>query len=94
VLIYERIREEVHNGRALVSALEAGFTRAFATIIDSNATMLIAAFILFLMGSGPVKGFALTMVFGVLTTVITAVTMTRMMIGLWYRVRRPQILPF
>jgi protein-export membrane protein SecD len=94
VLIYERIREEVHNGRALVSALEAGFTRAFATIIDSNATMLIAAFILFLMGSGPVKGFALTMVFGVLTTVITAVTMTRMMIGLWYRARRPQVLPF
>jgi protein-export membrane protein SecD len=94
VLIYERIREEVHNGRALVSALEAGFTRAFATIIDSNATMLIAAFILFLMGSGPVKGFALTMVFGVLTTVITAVTMTRMMIGLWYRLRRPQTLPF
>jgi len=94
VLIYERIREEVHNGRALVSALEAGFTRAFATIIDSNATMLIAAFILFLMGSGPVKGFALTMVFGVLTTVITAVTMTRMMISLWYRLRRPQTLPF
>ncbi|MFI5014989.1 MAG: protein translocase subunit SecD [Hyphomicrobiales bacterium] len=94
VLIYERIREEVHNGRALVSALEAGFTRAFATIIDSNATMLIAAVILFLMGSGPVKGFALTMVFGVLTTVITAVTMTRMMIALWYRLRRPQALPF
>ena len=94
VLIYERIREEVHNGRAIVSALEAGFTRAFATIIDSNATMLIAAVILFLMGSGPVKGFALTMVFGVLTTVITAVTMTRMMIALWYRLRRPQALPF
>jgi protein-export membrane protein SecD len=94
VLIYERIREEVHNGRALVSALEAGFTRAFATIIDSNATMLIAAVILFLWGSGPVKGFALTMVFGVLTTVITAVTMTRMMIALWYRLRRPQVLPF
>lgn len=94
VLIYERIREEVHAGRALVSALEAGFTRAFATIIDSNATMLIAAVILFLMGSGPVKGFALTMVFGVLTTVITAVTMTRMMIALWYRLRRPQTLPF
>ncbi len=94
VLIYERIREEVHNGRSLVSALEAGFTRAFATIIDSNATMLIAAVILFLMGSGPVKGFALTMVFGVLTTVITAVTMTRMMIALWYRLRRPQALPF
>jgi len=94
VLIYERIREEVHAGRSLVSSLEAGFTRAFATIIDSNATMLIAAVILFLWGSGPVKGFALTMVFGVLTTVITAVTMTRMMISLWYRLRRPQALPF
>jgi preprotein translocase subunit SecD len=94
VLIYERIREEARQGRSIVSALDAGFTRAFATIIDSNVTMFIAAAILFFLGSGPVRGFAVTMIFGILTTVITAVTMTRMMIALWYRTQRPTILPF
>jgi SecD/SecF fusion protein len=94
VLIYERIREEVHAGRSIVSAIEAGFNRAFSTIMDSNVTMLIAAVILFLLGSGPVKGFAVTMILGIMTTVITAVTMTRMMIALWYRTARPKQLPF
>jgi preprotein translocase subunit SecD len=94
VLIYERIREEARQGRSIVSALDAGFTRAFATIIDSNVTMFIAAAILFFLGSGPVRGFAVTMIFGILTTVITAVTMTRMMIALWYRTQRPTVLPF
>lgn len=94
VLIYERIREEARQGRSIVSALDAGFTRAFATIIDSNVTMFIAAAILFFLGSGPVRGFAVTMIFGIMTTVITAVTMTRMMIALWYRTQRPTALPF
>jgi preprotein translocase subunit SecD len=94
VLIYERIREEARQGRSIVASLDAGFTRAFATIIDSNVTMFIAAAILFFLGSGPVRGFAVTMVFGIITTVVTAVTMTRMMIALWYTRSRPQQLPF
>ena len=94
VLIYERIREEARQGRSMIASLDAGFTRAFATIIDSNVTMFIAAAILFFLGSGPVRGFAVTMVFGIVTTVVTAVTMTRMMIALWYTRTRPQKLPF
>lgn len=94
VLIYERMREEARSGRSLVSALQAGFDRAFATIIDSNSTMAIAAIILFFMGSGPVKGFAVVFILGILTTVITAVTLTRMMIALWYNTFRPKALPF
>ena len=94
VLIYERMREESHAGRSLISALQAGFDRAFATIIDSNSTMAIAALILFFLGSGPVKGFAVVFILGILTTVITAVTLTRMMIAVWYKTFRPKALPF
>lgn len=94
VLIYERIREEARLGRSMISSLEAGFQRAFATIIDSNVTMFIAAAILFFLGSGPVKGFAVTLILGIITTVVTAVTMTRMMIALWYRWAKPAKLPF
>ncbi|MGO4704256.1 protein translocase subunit SecD [Microvirga sp. 2MCAF38] len=94
VLIYERIREEFHAGRSMVSAIQAGFDRAFATIIDSNSTMAIAALILFFLGSGPVRGFAVVFILGILTTVITAVTLTRMMISLWYHWARPKALPF
>lgn len=94
VLIYERIREEFHAGRSMVSAIQAGFDRAFATIIDSNSTMAIAALILFFLGSGPVRGFAVVFILGILTTVITAVTLTRMMISLWYHWTRPKALPF
>jgi len=93
VLIYERIREEAHLGRSVISALDAGFKRAFATIIDSNVTMFVAAVILYLFGSGPVRGFAVSLGLGILTSVITAVTMTRMMIALWYRAKRPSVLP-
>jgi preprotein translocase subunit SecD len=93
VLIYERIREEGHLGRSVISALDAGFKRAFATIIDSNVTMFVAAVILYLFGSGAVRGFAVSLGLGILTSVITAVTMTRMMIALWYRNRRPSTLP-
>ncbi len=94
VLIYERIREELRAGRSMVSAIQAGFDRAFATIIDSNSTMAIAAAILFFLGSGPVNGFAVVFILGILTTVITAVTLTRMMIALWYHQLRPKTLPF
>ena len=93
VLIYERIREEAHLGRSVISALDAGFRRAFATIVDSNVTMFVAAVILYLFGSGPVRGFAVSLGLGILTSIVTAVTMTRMMIALWYRYRRPTKLP-
>jgi protein-export membrane protein SecD len=93
VLIYERIREESHLGRSVISSLDAGFRRAFATIIDSNVTMFVAAVILYLFGSGPVRGFAVSLGLGILTSVVTAVTMTRMMIALWYRYQRPTKLP-
>ena len=93
VLIYERIREEAHMGRSIVSALDAGFKRAFATIVDSNVTMFVAAAILYFLGSGPVRGFAVSLALGILTSIVTAVTMTRMMITLWYRYKRPVRLP-
>jgi SecD/SecF fusion protein len=93
VLIYERIREEAHMGRSILSALDAGFKRAFATIVDSNVTMFVAAAILYFLGSGPVRGFAVSMALGILTSIVTAVTMTRMMIALWYRYQRPTKLP-
>src|SRR5271165_2300076 len=93
VLIYERIREEAHLGRSVISALDAGFRRAFATIIDSNVTMFVAALILYLFGSGAVRGFAVSLGLGILTSIITAVTMTRMMIALWYRRLRPTKIP-
>jgi protein-export membrane protein SecD len=93
VLIYERIREESHQDRSLLSALDTGFRRAFATIVDSNVTMFVAAVILYVFGSGAVRGFAVSLGLGILTSIITAVTMTRMMIGLWYARFRPTKLP-
>ena len=93
VLIYERIREENHNGRSVIASLDSGFKRAFATIVDSNVTLFVAALILYLFGSGPVRGFAVSLGLGILTSIVTAVTMTRMMIALWYRAKRPQHLP-
>ena len=93
VLIYERIREEAHLGRSVLSALDAGFKRAFATIVNSNVTMFVAALILYLFGSGAVRGFAVSLGLGIITSIVTAVTMTRMMIALWYRRVRPTKIP-
>ena len=93
VLIYERIREEAHLGRSVISALDAGFKRAFATIVDSNVTMFVAALILYLFGAGAVRGFAVSLGLGIITSIVTAVTMTRMMIALWYRQARPKKIP-
>ncbi|MGP0058070.1 MAG: protein translocase subunit SecD [Beijerinckiaceae bacterium] len=93
VLIYERIREEAHSGRSIISSLDAGFKRAFATIVDSNVTMFVAAAILYFLGAGPVRGFAVSLALGILTSIVTAVTMTRMMIALWYQYVRPTKLP-
>jgi preprotein translocase subunit SecD len=93
VLIYERIREEIRGGRNAISAIDAGFTRALATILDSNITTAIAAFVLFLIGTGPVRGFAVTLGIGIITTVFTAFTVTRLIVSWWVRLRRPQNVP-
>ncbi|MBV6487633.1 MAG: protein translocase subunit SecD [Pseudorhodoplanes sp.] len=93
VLIYERIREEVRAGRTPISALDAGFTRALATILDSNITTFIAAAVLFYIGTGPVRGFAVTLGIGIITTVFTAFTLTRLMVAAWFRWWRPQTIP-
>ncbi len=93
VLIYERIREEVRNGRPLRQAIDEGFDRALATIVDANLTTLIAAVVLFFLGSGPVRGFSVTLAVGIVTTVFTAFTMSRWMIGVWVRKAKPKVLP-
>jgi preprotein translocase subunit SecD len=82
VLIFERIREELRNGRTPLAAVDAGFDRAFVTIVDSNVTTLIAAVVLFQFGSGPVKGFAVTLTIGLLASMFTAITVTRAIIAL------------
>jgi preprotein translocase subunit SecD len=93
VLIYERIREEVRAGRTPINAIDAGFTRALATILDSNITTFIAAAVLFYIGTGPVRGFAVTLGIGIITTVFTAFTLTRLIVAYWVRWRRPQRVP-
>ena len=93
VLIYERIREEVRGGRSPINAIDAGFSRALATILDSNITTFIAAAVLFYIGTGPVRGFAVTLGIGIITTVFTAFTLTRLIVATWVRWRRPQRVP-
>ncbi|AZO37922.1 protein translocase subunit SecDF [Mesorhizobium sp. M2A.F.Ca.ET.037.01.1.1] len=93
VLIYERIREERRNGRSVIQAIDTGFSKALATIVDSNVTSLIATVVLFFLGTGPVKGFAVTYAIGILTTVFTAFTFTRMLVAIWLRRARPKELP-
>ncbi len=92
VLIYERIREEQNSGKSVLAAIDAGFKRAWGTIIDSHLTQLIAAVVLFFLGSGPVQGFAVTLGLGILTSLFTAYTVTLYFVGWWYRVRRPKTL--
>ncbi|TCZ55388.1 protein translocase subunit SecD [Roseicella aquatilis] len=93
ILINERIREEVKNGRTAISALEAGFTKASGTIMDSNLTNLFAMVCLYIFGSGPVKGFAVTVGIGTIVQMWTATTLVRLMVSWWYRAKRPKELP-
>ena len=93
VLIYERIREEVRAGRTAISAIDAGFSRALATILDSNITTFIAAAVLFYIGTGPVRGFAVTLGIGILTSLFTAFTLTRLIVAYWVRMWRPRTVP-
>jgi len=89
VLIYERIREERARGRRVVQAVEMGYKEASRAIFDANITNVIAAVLMFLFGSGPVKGFAVVLVIGIVTSVFTAVTLTRMWVANWLRKARP-----
>lgn len=93
VLIFERIREEVRNGRSPISAIDAGYGRALQTIVDSNLTTLIAAVLLFLLGSGPVKGFAVTLAIGIVTSMFSAMMVTRLFVVTWLRRTRPKAIP-
>ncbi len=93
VLIFEHIREEVRAGRTPFNAIEAGYKRAFTTIVDANVTTLIAALLLYEFGSGPIKGFAVTLSIGILTSMFTAIMVTRLLIVTWLRRRRPDVLP-
>jgi preprotein translocase subunit SecD len=90
VLIYERVREEIRSGKTPLAAMDAGYARAMTTIIDSNLTALITSVILFWLGSGPVKGFAVTSAIGIATSAFTAVSLSRMIVATWLRRMRPQ----
>ncbi len=93
VLIYERIREEIRGGRSLISSLQAGFQRAFGTILDSHVTTLVAGALMFFLGSGPIKGFAVTLSLGVLTSLFSAILVTRLQIVTWLRRTKPKVIP-
>jgi preprotein translocase subunit SecD len=93
VLIFERMREEVKKGRSTKDAAECGFTEAWSTIIDSNLTTLVAAIVLFWFGTGPVRGFAVTLAIGIATSMFTSVTVTRLIIATWIARCKPTKLP-
>ena len=85
VLIFERIREELANKRSIISAIDVGYSRALSTILDSNMTTLIATFMLLYFGSGPIRGFAITLSIGIITSMFSAIMLTRLMILFWLR---------
>jgi preprotein translocase subunit SecD len=92
VLVFERIREELRRGRSVMAAIDGGYQRAISTIVDSNLTTLFAALFLYLFGSGPIKGFAVTLAIGILTSLFTAVMVTRLLIVIWLERKRPRAL--
>ncbi|RYZ00079.1 MAG: protein translocase subunit SecD, partial [Alphaproteobacteria bacterium] len=93
VLIFERIREEKRAGRSVLTSVEAGYDHAMATIIDANVTHVVAALVMFNLGSGPVRGFALTLVIGVITSFFTAVIVARYIMAMWLKIFRPKWIP-
>ncbi|MFT8719318.1 protein translocase subunit SecD [Acetobacter sp.] len=93
ILIIERIREELKRGRTPLAAMQAGFERATATVLDSNATAFLAHVMLFVFGTGPVRGFALTITIGIATTLFSTLLLSRMLMVRWYALTRPSTLP-
>ena len=92
VLIFERIREELKTAKGPARAIELGYEKARSAIIDANITTFLAAAILFFMGAGPVKGFAITLGLGIITSVFTAIFVTRIMVVIWFEWRKPKTL--
>ncbi|MGZ2257579.1 protein translocase subunit SecD [Roseobacter sp. A03A-229] len=90
VLIFERIREELKTSKGPARAIELGYEKALSAILDANITTFITATILFAMGSGPVRGFAITLGLGILTSVFTAIFVTRLLVVMWFERRRPK----
>ena len=93
VIIFERIREEYNNGKTPFSSVESGYSKALGTILDANITTLIASVILFFLGTGPIKGFAVTLTIGIITSFFTAFVITRLIISQWLLRRKPEELP-
>lgn len=93
VLIYERIKDELKIGRSVMSAVDSGYRLAMNSITDSNLTTLIAAVILFSFGTGPIKGFAVAMSIGIITSFFSAIAVTRLMVVTWLKAKRPQAIP-
>ena len=92
VLVFERIREELKTAKGPARAIELGYEKALSAIIDANITTLLTAAILFYFGAGPVKGFAITLGLGIVTSVFTAIFVTRIMVVVWFERRRPKTL--
>ena len=93
ILVFERIREEQRIGRSPISSIDAGYSRALSAIIDANMTTLIASVLLFIFGSGPVKGFAVTLIIGIVTSIFSAIMVTRLLVVWWLRSRKPKEIP-
>ena len=93
VLIYERMRDEARAGHSALAAADHGMRRALISIVDANVTTLIAGGIMFYFGAGPVKGFAWTLSFGVFSSVFSAVFVTQVLLGWWFKAAKPKTLP-
>ncbi|MCC5980216.1 MAG: protein translocase subunit SecD [Oceanicaulis sp.] len=93
VLIFERIREEYRSGRTVANAIENGYQHALSAILDANVTTFIAAAVLYMMGAGPVRGFAVTLGIGIITSVFTAFVFSRLLLAGWLRFTKPKALP-
>ena len=93
-LIYERIKEELRQGAKPYTAIDVGYRRAITTIIDSNLTTLIGAAVLFEFGTGPIRGFAVTLALGILISLFTALSLTRLIILIWLRSRKVFYSPY
>jgi preprotein translocase subunit SecD len=92
VLVYERIREELRTAHTPARAIEVGYERALSAIIDANFTTLITAVVLYFFGAGPVRGFAVALGIGIVTSVFTAIFVTRLLISAWFNWRKPKTL--
>jgi preprotein translocase subunit SecD len=88
VLVFERIREELAQGKSVLSSIAAGFSRAFRTILDANVTTIIAAIFLFQFGTGPIRGFAVTLIIGITASMFTAIFVSRLIFDVSYSKRK------